>query len=331
MATSGSTSGGVAAIGAVGGPVGAVGAVAATARLQPVLRDLPGLMPGHVLRLAGGPLPGTPEAGWRLESLDSGQVLTLIEPPLDDLQPGDQLLLRVRTVSPRLELEVMERRAGGASGGWSGSGAGSGGGSGVAPSAWGQLSALRADLAQWRRQLLATPMLADAAPRSAAALISGWTIALAHGQVPTGPTGEPLWLLPLPYWVRQDGQGGTHGTTPDRHASGDSASSGAMGVIAPEELALSLLLRWRGEAIGLQLEGSRAGLTITVLAEQEPVLTALRAEMPRVLAALVRAGFKLRRLSWRRQPLWVPVDPFPPMRSEPALLAAAAELVSALA
>lgn len=321
MATSGSTSGGASGIGAIGA-VGPVGAVTATARLQPVLRDLPGLLPGSVLRLAGGPMPGAPEAGWRLESLDSGQVLTLIEPPLDDLQPGDQLLLRVRTVSPRLELEVMERRSSGGTAG--------GAGSGVAPSAWGQLSALRADLAQWRRQLLSAPMLEAPTLRTPAALVSAWTIALAHGQVPTGPSGEPLWLLPLPYWVRQDRPMPAHAAPSERHPPQEGASPFAGGGSAPDEPALSLLLRWRGEAIGLQLEGSRAGLSITVLAEQEPVLTALRAELARVLAALVRAGFRLRKLTWRRQPLWVPVDPFPPMRSEPALLTAAAELVAAL-
>lgn len=333
MAASGSTSGGVSAIGAIGSGAsgGAVGAVTATTRLQPVLRDLPGLVPGSVLRLAGGPMPGAPEAGWRLESLDSGQVLTLIEPPLDDLQPGDQLLLRVRTVSPRLELEVMERRAAGesVSRAWTSSGAGNGGnGSGVAPSAWGQLSALRADLAQWRRQLLSTPMLEAASVRTPAALVSAWTIALAHGQVPAGPTGEPLWLLPLPYWVRVD-----RPTTPsaDRHPPEEGASSSPGGALPDDEPALSVLLRWRGEAVALQLQGSRAALAITVLAEHEAVLTALRAELPRVLAALVRAGFRLKRLSWRRQPLWVPVDPFPPMRSAPDLLAAAAELVAALA
>ena len=121
-----------------------------------------------------------------------------------------------------------------------------------------------------------------------------------------------------------------HAAPSERHPPQEGASPFAGGGSAPDEPALSLLLRWRGEAIGLQLEGSRAGLSITVLAEQEPVLTALRAELARVLAALVRAGFRLRKLTWRRQPLWVPVDPFPPMRSEPALLTAAAELVAAL-
>ncbi|OWQ93158.1 hypothetical protein CDN99_01260 [Roseateles aquatilis] len=309
------------------GNVGAVGAVTASSRLQPLLRDLgglPGLAPGAVLRLAGADRPG---AGWRLESLDSGRVMTLIEPPLDDLLPGDEVLLRVRAVAPRVELEVIERRAGGGrdgpAGAWDRPGSGRADMGAGGNSGWGQLAALRVDLAQWRRQLLTT-LVPEPAMRTPAALVSAWTLALAHGQVPVGPGGEPLWLLPLPYWVRADRRGGA----PD-----DEASSGS-GAPAPaavsEDAALSLLLRWRGEAIGVQLQGTRTALSITLLAENDQILTALRAELPRLVAALVRVGFRLQRLGWRRQPLWVPVDPFPAMRSEPALLTAAAELVAAL-
>ncbi|WP_431047316.1 hypothetical protein [Roseateles sp. L2-2] len=293
--------------------------IAATGRLQPSLRDFAGLAPGAVLRLSGG---GDRErgggSGWRLESLDSGEIMTLIEPPLDDLLPGDQVLLRVRAVVPRMELEVIERRRDPAPTGLSGGGARN---DGAAPSAWGQLTALRVDLAQWRRQLLMA-VVEPVAPRTPAALVSAWTLALAHGQVPMGPGGEPLWLLPLAYWVRGDRADDLqHGQPPQPEPEP---------LVAGEEPALSLLLRWRGEAVGLQLQGTRAALSLTVLAEHEHVLTALRGELPRVVAALVRAGLRLRRLGWRRQPLWVPVDPSPPLRSDATLLSAAAELVTAL-
>jgi hypothetical protein len=293
--------------GAVGG-VSGVSAVGGIGRLQPSLRDFGALMPGAVLRLSGGGERNGGGSGWRLESLDSGEVMTLIEPPLEDLLPGDQVLLRVRAVVPRMELEVIERRRDPSNVGAAGRG------DGAMPSAWGQLSALRVDLAQWRRQLLTAIVEAPPA-RTPAGLMSAWTLALAHGQVPVGPGGEPLWLLPLPYWLRREG----------RDAS-DAPAASAPG----EEPALSLLLRWRGEAVGLQLEGTRAALSLTVLAEHEHVLTALRGELPRVVAALVRAGFRLRRLGWRKQPLWVPVDPSPPMRCDATLLTAAAELVTAL-
>ena len=297
------------------GAVGAVSGIAAAGRLQPALRDFAGLMPGAVLRLSGGGDRSGGGAGWRLESLDSGEVMTLIEPPLDDLLPGDQVLLRVRAVVPRMELEVMERRRDPAHVGLSG---GSARNDGAAPSAWGQLTALRVDLAQWRRQLLAA-VVESPAPRTPAALVSAWTVALAHGQVPVGAGGEPLWLLPLAYWVRGD-----------RADDAPHAPPAPEAIAAEEEPALSLLLRWRGEAVGLQFQGTRAALSLTVLAEHEHVLTALRGELPRVVAALVRAGFRLRRLGWRKQPLWVPVDPSPPMRSDTTLLTAAAELVTAL-
>jgi hypothetical protein len=301
------------AIGGVGG-VGGVGAVAAAGRLQPALREFAGLVPGAVLRLSGGGDRSGGAPGWRLESLDSGEVMTLIEPPLEDLAPGDQVLLRVRAVAPRMELEVIERRRDPPAG--AAAAPGGGRGEGASPSAWGQLPALRVDLAQWRRQLL-TAIVETPPARTPAALVSAWTIALAHGQVPAGPGGEPLWMLPLPYWVRAE-----------RQEELVPAPEGGGGAV--EEPSLSLLLRWRGEAIGLQLQGTRGALSLTVLAEHEQVLTALRGELPRLVAALVRAGFRLRRLGWRRQPLWVPVDPSPPMRSDASLLAAAAEWVTAL-
>lgn len=316
------------------GGVVAVGAVGAAARLQPALRDFAGLAPGAVLRLSGGGDREGGAGGWRLESLDSGEVMTLIEPPLDDLLPGDQVLLRVRAVVPRMELEVIERRRDPAGGGAASR-------DGGPASNWSQLSALRVDLAQWRRQLLTA--VVEAPPiRTPAALVSAWTLALAHGQVPVGPGGEPMWLLPLPYWVRADRadraaiagktdrseRGG--GDSPlDRRLRGESQASSEPGEGA-DEPALSLLLRWRGEAVGLQLQGTRSALSLTVLAEHDALLAALRGELPRVVAALVRAGFRLRRLGWRRQPLWVPVDPSPPMRSDASLLQAAAELVTAL-
>ena len=320
------------------GQVGGVSAIRPTGRLQATLRDAGGLMPGAVLRLSGGGDRGGGGSGWRLESLDSGEIMTLIEPPLDDLLPGDQVLLRVRSVVPRMELEVIERRRDPAN---VGAATASGGrGDGAMPSAWGQLSALRVDLALWRRQLWRA--IVEAPPmRTPAGLVSAWTLALAHGQVPVGPGGEPLWLLPLAYWVRREGREGRKGCdagdvaglpcaagSPARH--NDALHAPAASPPGGDEPALSLLLRWRGEAVGLQLQGTRAALSLTVLAEQEHVLTALRSELPRVVAALVRAGFRLRRLGWRRQPLWVPVDPSPPLRSDTILLTAAAELVTAL-
>ncbi|HEY1394777.1 hypothetical protein [Roseateles sp.] len=321
------------------GAIGAVSGIAAAGRLQPALRDFAGLMPGAVLRLSGGGDRGGGAGGWRLESLDSGEIMSLIEPPLDDLLPGDQVLLRVRAVVPRMELEVVERRRDPSHVG--ATSAAGGRGEGAMPSAWGQLSALRVDLAQWRRQLLTA--IVEAPPvRTPAGLVSAWTLALAHGQVPVGPGGEPLWLLPLPYWVRREGrESGEAPGLPSGLPYGLPSGSGALArhddaLHAPaaagpgEEPALSLLMRWRGEAVGLQLQGTRAALSLTVLAEHDPVLTALRGELPRVVAALVRAGFRLRRLGWRKQPLWVPVDPSPPMRSDTTLLTAAAELVTAL-
>lgn len=330
--------------GAVGGVSGVngVNGISGVGRLQSSLREFSGLMPGAVLLLSGSGDRGgdrTGTSGWRLESLDSGEVMTLIEPPLDDLLPGDQVLLRVRAVVPRMELEVIERRrnpgrpdmAGG-----DGGAAGRTRNDGATPSGWGLLTALRVDLASWRRQML-TPVVEPPAPRTPAGLVSAWTLALAHGQVPVGPWGKPLWLLPLAYWVRGDrgdrGDGGDdapHATHALYASLAPRAPSTPESLAAGEEPALSLLLRWRGEAVALQLQGTRAALSLTVLAEQEHVLTALRGELARVVAALVRAGFRLRRLGWRRQPLWVPVDPSPPMRSDATLLTAAAELVTAL-
>ncbi|WP_377153160.1 hypothetical protein ACFJIX_17470 [Roseateles sp. UC29_93] len=92
------------------GAVGGVSGIGAVGRLQASLRDVGGLTPGAVLRLSGGGDRNGGGSGWRLESLDSGEIMTLIEPPLDDLLPGDQVLLRVRAVVPRMELEVIERR-----------------------------------------------------------------------------------------------------------------------------------------------------------------------------------------------------------------------------
>ncbi len=314
------------------GAVGAIGAVGAASRAQSTWRDFLGLMPGAVLRLSGGGGAGSGPTGWRLESLDSGELMTLIEPPLDDLLPGDEVLLRVRAVVPRMELEVIERRRDPANGGSTASSAG-GRGDAAAPSAWGQLSALRVDLASWRRQMLIAVVETPPAS-SAVGLVSAWTLALSHGQVPLGPGGEPLWLLPLPYWLRREGREGGEGQASASTSGGASRHDDALhapSATAPgEDSALSLLLRWRGEAVGLQLQGTRAALSLTVLAEHDHVLAALRGELPRVVAALVRAGFRLRRLGWRKQALWVPVDPSPPMRSDPVLLTAAAEWVMAL-
>ncbi|WP_431104532.1 hypothetical protein [Roseateles noduli] len=317
------------------GAVGGVSGIGAVGRLQASLRDVGGLTPGAVLRLSGGGDRNGGGSGWRLESLDSGEIMTLIEPPLDDLLPGDQVLLRVRAVVPRTELEVIERRRDPANVGAASPNAGAAGGhgDGAMPSAWGQLSALRVDLAQWRRQLL-TAIVETPPARTPAGLVSAWTLALAHGQMPVGPGGEPLWLLPISYWVRREGR--DPGDPPGRPSGTGSSARHDDVLHAPaasaqgEEPALSLLLRWRAEAVGLQLQGTRAALALTVLAEHDHVLTALRGELPRVVAALVRAGFRLRRLGWRKQPLWVPVDPSPPMRSDTALLTAAAELVTAL-
>jgi hypothetical protein len=330
------------------GPIQAVGA---TGRVHAVLRDLPGapggLLPGQVLRLTQGRVGGEGGGAWQLASLDSDQVLTLLQPPLEDLMPGDQLLLRVRTVSPRLELEVLERRSRSTAGAsdrpsdrlsdgaadasskrsstrsFEGASEGDGG--------WAQFAALRGDLAAWRRQMLSELTAAragDAARPTPLTLAADWAMALSHGRAPMGPGGEPFWLLPLAYWVRDEPDARS---APHRGAdrSPDPSSEDAPGA----DPALSLLLKWRGAAIGLQLQGPRDALRLTLLAENDVVLAALRAELPRLVAALVRAGFRLSRLGWRRQALWVPADPpsaEPPLPVHGPLLQASATLVVAL-
>ncbi|WAC72426.1 hypothetical protein OU995_23180 [Roseateles sp. SL47] len=333
------------------GSTSPVSPVSATVRVAPAGREPQGLQAGDLLRLK----PGSASAsGWTLESLDGAQVLSLIQPPLEDLVPGDELLMRVVSVWPRLALEVVERRGAGAGAGpqssntthaaspdtdfpeplddtrprWQRGGAGSspsadpwqaGGGSRLnrADSGWSQLSALRADLAGWRRQMLADPGMPTRS-LSTAQLIQGWAEALAQGRPPIGPGGEPFWLLPQPYWLRHE----RDADRPHRHPEpGDDEE---------HEPALSLLFKWKDAAVGLQLQGARHALHLTLLAESEQVLTALRSELPALVAALVRAGVRLQRLGWRQQALWVPVDPFPDLRADPGLLSAAAELMLAL-
>jgi hypothetical protein len=184
-------------------------------------------------------------------------------------------------------------------------------------STWAQLSSLRADLAGWRRQMLADPGLPSRS-LSTAQLIQGWAEALLQGRPPISPGGEPFWLLPQPYWLRHERDASS--SQPPRSPEPD----------PDDEPALSLLFKWKDAAIGMQLQGSRHALKLTLLAESEQVLTALRSELPALVAALVRAGVRLQRLGWRQQALWVPVDPFPDLRADPGLLSAAAELMLAL-
>lgn len=335
------------------GSTSPVSPVSGVVRVAPAGRDTQGLQAGDLLRLKPG---GAPSAGWTLESLEGSQVLSLIQPPLEDLAPGDELLMRVVSVLPRLALEVVERRGAGAG---ASAGAGAGAASGAAPevdrnadaadfragasrragpaddprhadrplagaslplrgdSTWAQLSSLRADLAGWRRQMLADPGMPSRS-LSTAQLIQGWAEALAQGRPPVAPGGEPFWLLPQPYWLRPE-RDAQHAQRP-RTLEPDT----------DDEPALSLLFKWKDAAIGMQLQGPRHALKLTLLAESEQVLTALRSELPALVAALVRAGVRLHRLGWRQQALWVPVDPFPDLRADPGLLSAAAELMLVL-
>ncbi len=358
-----------------------VAPISSTVRAAAPGRDPQSLQAGDLLRLKPG---GAVAGGWSLESLEGGQVLSLIQPPLDDLAPGDELLMRVVSVSPRLSLEVVERRGAGAGGaaaagvvafeaapgdrpadagrgdpraGFASRGQGheelqgadrgdhsegwrdgrsqarpAGAGLQQAPaplrgdSTWAQLSSLRADLAGWRRQMLADPGM-PVRSLSTAQLVQGWALALQQGRPPMAPGGEPFWLLPQPYWLRHERD------ERDQRDQRDGASSQSPN--APEyghedEPALSLLFKWKDAAIGMQLQGPRHALKLTLLAESEQVLTALRSELPALVAALVRAGVRLQRLGWRQQALWVPVDPFPDLRADPGLLSAAAELMLAL-
>lgn len=336
------------------GSTSPVSPVSAAVRVAPAGRDPQGLQTGDLLRLRPG---GASSSGWTLESLEGSQVLSLIQPPLDDLAPGDELLMRVVSVLPRLALEVVERRgAGGAAGAGAGAGRAAAGASpdaegaadatglragaarragaaedsrsadhplaGAPPplrgdSTWAQLSSLRADLAGWRRQMLADPGMPSRSLNTAQ-LMQAWAEALAQGRPPVGPGGEPFWLLPQPYWLRHE-----------RDAQ-NSQRPRSLEPDLDDEPALSLLFKWKDAAIGMQLQGPRHALKLTLLAETEQVLTALRSELPALVAALVRAGVRLQRLGWRQQALWVPVDPFPDLRADAGLLSAAAELMLAL-
>lgn len=317
----------------------AVGAVHAVGALQPVLREhWPGLLPGALLRLRqdgegghGGHGGGNTSAGagpapWLLDPLDGGQVLVLAAPPLDDLTAGEQLLLRVRALQPRLELEVLERRrdpqdtrAGQAR--W------------APDSGWTQLSLLRPEgaLLRHRVQILARPIsVPPSALMNAPLLVQAWTEALAQGRPPMTPGGEPFWLLPLPYWMNaRRSPGGQFG---HQGQQGQQGHQGPHPAGAEEdEPALSLMLRWRGQAVALQISGTReAGLSLVLLAEREATLADLRATLPRLATALVRAGWRLQRLHWRQQALWVPEDGGPVLRADAALLGVAAELLLAL-
>ncbi|MBB3196631.1 hypothetical protein [Roseateles terrae] len=348
-----------------------ISAVSATARISAPGRDPQSLQAGDLLRLTPG---SRATGGWTLESLEGSQVLSLIQPPMDDLAPGDEVLMRVVSVSPRLSLEVVERRGRGPGvaaavdasafeelsgerpadatrseartraagpgnttadlpgaeryiqrdGQRDGRRDGAGLQQASAPlrgdSTWAQLSSLRADLAGWRRQMLSDPGMPSRS-LSTAQLVQGWAQALQQGRPPVSPGGEPFWLLPQPYWLRHE-----------RHER-DGASSESPRSPEPElddEPALSLLFKWKDAAIGMQLQGPRHALKLILLAESEQVLTALRSELPALVAALVRAGVRLQRLGWRQQALWVPVDPFPDLRADPGLLSAAAELMLAL-
>lgn len=309
-------------------PLSPISAVLAPARVSASGREPRSLQAGDLLRLK----PGSAAAGgWTLESLEGSQVLSLIQPPLDDLAPGDELLMRVVSVSPRLSLEVVERQGpgSGSSPGTDRSGRREGAGQPTAPpplrgdSTWAQLSSLRADLAGWRRQMLSDPGLPSRS-LSTAQLVQGWAEALLQGRPPISPGGEPFWLLPQPYWLRHERH------ERDEREGAPSQSPHTPDLETDDEPALSLLFRWKDAAIGMQLQGSRHALKLTLLAESDQVLTALRSELPALVAALVRAGVRLQRLGWRQQALWVPVDPFPDLRADPGLLSAAAELMLAL-
>lgn len=302
------------------GSTSPVSPVSAAVRVAPAGRDSQGLQAGDLLRLRPA---GAPSGGWTLESLEGSQVLSLIQPPLEDLVPGDELLMRVVSVVPRLSLEVVERRGGVHGDPRSADPRSADRPPAGAPpplrgdSTWAQLSSLRADLAGWRRQMLADPGMPSRS-LSTAQLMQAWAEALAQGRPPIGPGGEPFWLLPQPYWLRHERDAQT------------SQGPRSLEPDTEDEPALSLLFRWKDAAIGMQLQGPRHALKLTLLAESEQVLTALRSELPALVAALVRAGVRLQRLGWRQQALWVPVDPFPDLRADAGLLSAAAELMLAL-
>jgi hypothetical protein len=281
----------------------AITAIAGLSRLPPLLQELPGLRPGALLRLlAQG-------QGWGLQGDQAGQYLPLSDAARQalaalaaelGLAPGESWLLRVRSLQPRLELQLLAQQT-------------------LAPapaeapdSGWARLSALRPDMAGWRRRQQGG-MSSALTELDAAGLARQWAQALALAQAPLSPRAQGLWLMPQAFWA------------PDWGRESASARQDQ-----PPPPCLSLLLRWRDQALALQLQGGRAALELLLLAEQEAVLAALKAELTRLVAALTRAGWRLKRLGWRRQALWVPADTPPPQQADAGLLEAASLLVIAL-
>lgn len=275
---------------------------------------LPLPRPGAVLSLAAAlaPAAGRGERLWELRG-PAGELLATLAAP-EGVAPGEVLLLRLRALQPRMELELLERRAPQAP-------------PGSADSGWAQLGQLRSGAALLRRQTLAAAVL----PRlslegEALRLVTAWLLAAEQGLPPSGPQGQPLWLW---HWPRGlPGLESPHDAEPDTPAGDD---EGAAEPPAPRA-SLVLLLRWRGRPVLLHLQRGRGdGLHLVLVVEDEETQRALRAEQPRWLAALARGGHRLLSLAWRQRPLPVPHEPGRmPAGAPRPLLDAAALLLRAL-
>ncbi|MCU7375451.1 hypothetical protein PEC18_32680 [Paucibacter sp. O1-1] len=253
-------------------------AIAAVAAIRPVLSwhadtAMPPRQVGELLRL----LVEQDAQGQLLGQHGSGLLLRL---PPGTAMPGDQLLLRVLSTQPKLELALIEHRPQRPAGD-----------SAVAE---GEMAALRNDQA-WQLQLRLPSSL------SPAALAMQWrsrVLADASRLGLPGPVTEPALALYQPPtqvlgWNAQALllrliQAPPQAWLPDGGDEAGEPAEAGDGV-----LALTVQLSLQGGWVQLLLKWQQ-GLWLQLSAEKPPTLQALRALMPRIAAALAGVPLALR-------------------------------------
>ncbi|WP_349744260.1 hypothetical protein [Roseateles cavernae] len=261
-------------------PNSAIAAVAAISTIRPVLSwhadtAMPPRQVGELLRL----LVEQDAQGQLLGQHGSGLLLRL---PPGTAMPGDQLLLRVLSTQPKLELALIEHRPQRPAG--------------DSATAEGEMAALRSDQA-WQLQLRLPSSL------SPAALAMQWrsrVLADASRLGLPGPVAEPaqtqgLQLPPTQVlgWNAQALllrliQAPPQGWLPDGGDEAGEPAEAGDGV-----LALTVQLSLQGGWVQLLLKWQQ-GLWLQLSAEKPPTLQALRALMPRIAAALAGVPLALR-------------------------------------
>lgn len=253
-------------------------AIAAVAAIRPVLSwhadtAMPPRQVGELLRL----LVEQDAQGQLLGQHGSGLLLRL---PPGTAMPGDQLLLRVLSTQPKLELALIEHRPQRQAS--------------ESAAAEGEMAALRSDQA-WQLQLRLPSSL------SPAALAMQWrsrVLADASRLGLPGPVTEPALALYQPPtqvlgWNAQALLLRLIQAPPQAWLQDGGDEAGEPAEAGDGVLALTVQLSLQGGWVQLLLKWQQ-GLWLQLSAEKPPTLQVLRALMPRIAAALAGVPLALR-------------------------------------